>query len=146
VNDDAFIMPIHPRFAEAILGGTKEYELRRVMPRVEAGQTVYIYATSPISSIVGAFTAGEQCSGSLVSLWRRLGSMCGVTRSEFEQYFSGLEKASALQVSAARALRRPTPLDELSTVAGGNFAAPQSTMRIRNPDLKRHLKKLDRSR
>lgn len=47
------ILSIKPRFARAIMDGSKRYELRRRIFKNENVDTAYIYATSPVKKIIG---------------------------------------------------------------------------------------------
>jgi len=48
------LLSIHPQHAEAILDGRKTIEVRKVMPvRIWPREKIYLYATSPIKSVVG---------------------------------------------------------------------------------------------
>lgn len=57
------VMPIHPRYANAILGGTKsaEFRKRRLAPDI---QRIVVYETAPTSLIVGEFWIGKTVLGS----------------------------------------------------------------------------------
>jgi predicted transcriptional regulator len=48
------VMSIKPKYAQAILDGTKKYEFRKTHPLYRVGK-VYIYETAPTKAIVGWF-------------------------------------------------------------------------------------------
>ena len=55
----AFLLSIKPKYRRAILGG-KKFELRRLVgPRVERGDPIVPYFSSPVKAVMGAFVAGE---------------------------------------------------------------------------------------
>jgi len=112
------LMSVKERFAEAILGQSKRYELRRVRPRIAPGATVWLYATKPRGAVVGRFEAGEILSSSPAELWRAIGPHTGVTRKEFMAYFSGCDVAHAIEV------KRPIRTDPQPLPDAGR--APQS--------------------
>ena len=48
------ILSIKPEFVEKIFSGEKQYEYRKILFKQKV-DTVYIYASRPISKIVGEF-------------------------------------------------------------------------------------------
>src|SRR5438105_780743 len=60
-------LPIRPRWALAILEGSKRWELRTRRPSVDSGDVVVLYATSPLRAVVGSFMVGEIISGDPLS-------------------------------------------------------------------------------
>ena len=52
------ILSIKPEFVEKIFSGEKQYEYRKVLFKQKV-DTVYIYASRPISKIVGEFKIAE---------------------------------------------------------------------------------------
>jgi predicted transcriptional regulator len=57
------LLAIKPKYAEEILSGMKEYELRKGCV-FKPGYRLILYVSSPIKAIVGEFTAGEVYTGS----------------------------------------------------------------------------------
>jgi predicted transcriptional regulator len=115
------LMSIHPEYAEAILLGTKRYELRRMRPQFPPGTIVWLYATKPRGAIVGCFESGEIIAGAPWTLWRSLGSDLGIESKAFRAYVAGCERVFAIEIRAAR----PAPSD-LPMPAG--LIPPQSYM------------------
>src|SRR5947208_3552933 len=88
------LFSIKPRHARAILSGAKEVELRR--SRVPADLThVLIYASSPEQAVVGWFEVARVEEASPTEIWRRYGSLVGVTRREYRSYLAGCRTAFA---------------------------------------------------
>jgi predicted transcriptional regulator len=115
------VLSIHPRFADAILVGSKQVEFRKVAFRQKFGH-VLLYATSPIRRIIGVFTVAGIEEDEPSTLWRRYSSVSGIEREEFFRYFRDRTIGVALRVHSAQRLDRPLRLDELSP----RMAPPQS--------------------
>lgn len=49
----AMLLSVHPRFAAAILEGTKTVEVRRQRVAAPSGTPVLLYATAPTMALVG---------------------------------------------------------------------------------------------
>jgi predicted transcriptional regulator len=118
--DRVALFSIKPRYARAILDGTKRVELRRVCP--EGLSHVVIYASSPDQQVVGWFEVRRVERGSPTSIWNRHRKVAGLSRSDFRAYFLGASEASAVLIR--RVVVLDTPMDLTEVVADG--VAPQS--------------------
>jgi len=108
-----------------IFAGTKVVELRRLRPRIGKGELVFVYVSSPVMALEGAFEVGEVVSGSPRSIWRRFNGGSGLSKREFDAYYKGKKTAFAILIH--RHWRLPTPilLSELRRERSG-FHPPQS--------------------
>ncbi len=120
------LMSIKPKFSERIFEGTKRYELRRTPVKLETGDVVIVYASSPTKAVVGGFSVNGVKRDEVASLWSLLGEEFGVSQEEYEGYFLGAETGHAIEVGK-RAEIEPVPLDELRQRFRG-FRPPQSYM------------------
>ena len=125
--DDALIS-IRPKYARAILAGIKTVELRRRVPFVGRGTRLWIYATRPIGAIVGSAVIEEIIEGSPTEVWDKCMDRTAVTRSEFDEYFVGTEKALALVLSDV-VRRREIGIEKLRELSEG-FHPPQVLARL----------------
>ena len=60
---NALLLSIHPEYAEKIFDGTKRVELRRVRPRLQNGDLVIVYVSSPVKAVCGAFRVDNVVAG-----------------------------------------------------------------------------------
>lgn len=109
----ALLLSIKPRFAEAILDGTKLFELRKVKPRVGAGDLVLIYVTSPRCRLEGAFRVASVIEATPEKLWPKVKGKCSLTKSEFFSYYEGKTTAFAIAVDEAWTLETALDLRDL---------------------------------
>lgn len=143
MSSHPLVLSIHPNYADAIFAGRKRFELRRVMPRVVPGATIYVYATAPVSAVVGFFEAGDVRRDSRAAIWRDLRDELAIEKKDYDRYFSGCRIVSAVRVIEPRLLRRPAPLPELRGVSPtATFTAPQSSVRVKDDVLRQHLEAL----
>lgn len=119
------LLSIRPRFADAILAGTKTVELRRQVPRLAPRDEVLVYSTVPTGAVVGSFTVEEVVQFPLRELWRRFGPNAGVSRVEFNDYFSGLETGVGIHIRSVQRFESPVSLLALRKLWPG-FHPPQS--------------------
>ena len=125
VTDRAIFLAIRPRFANAILAGTKTVVLRRTPPRIETPTTAYLYASSPTRAVIGICRITRIESMGVEQLWRKHRAATGVTRAEYVAYFEGNSDAHALLIEDATFLRVPVSLRSLRERWDG-FHPPQS--------------------
>ena len=83
------ILSIKPEFVEKIFSGEKQYEYRKVLFKQKV-DTVYIYASRPISKIVGEFKIAEIICDTPANIWNQTKEYSGVTKSFFQQYYLSL--------------------------------------------------------
>jgi predicted transcriptional regulator/DNA-binding Xre family transcriptional regulator len=119
------LFSIRPVHAERILKGRKTVELRRRFPNaVTPGTLALIYSTSPTSALIGsARIKAVQCTD-LSTLWKTHRKAACLDKSDFEAYFTGLERGYAIILDSPRPLERPVGLMELRKRFG--FEPPQS--------------------
>lgn len=91
------LIPIHSRFADEIYDGTKRFEYRCVMPRRPIGILVF-YETSPVCAITGCALVKGALEDTPSNVWRLTSGGSGISRSEYENYYSGKKRAVAICV------------------------------------------------
>jgi len=103
------LLSIKPRFADRIFTGKKKYEFRKTGFRSpDAVDTIYLYASSPVQRIVGAFTMDKIDSDKPENLWNKYGDFSGVAnRGQFMNYFDGVTEGYAIKIEKVHELDRP---------------------------------------
>lgn len=123
--DRPALLSLRPRFAEALLKGTKTVEIRRRPTRVSPGAICLVYASSPMRALVGAVAVAAVDVAAPDVLWRRHGPGTALQRCEYDAYLAARPVASAMVVAAAVSFRIAVPLAELRRRHHA-FVAPQS--------------------
>lgn len=115
------LMAIRERYAHAIMDGVKrvEFRKRRLAADIE---TVWVYATAPVSKVIGHFSIDEMVQGTPEDIWERFGSVGVIEHDAFFDYYEGRETAVAIVVGSAERLPDPVALEELDP----RPAVPQS--------------------
>lgn len=119
------LLSIRPRYAEKIFSGEKTVELRRTKPRIEAGDLVLVYTSSPRCALTGAFVVANVMTGTPEVIWRKCGSKAEIEREAFNAYYEGAKSAFAIGIERAWTFDRPVTLRELRRRMKG-FHPPQS--------------------
>jgi predicted transcriptional regulator len=92
------LLSIHPEYANAILDGRKGFEFRRVLFKQNV-QEIVVYATSPISRVIGKFEIEDIYVDTPSELWAKTEFLAGVTKEKFDTYFKDRTKAFAIKIS-----------------------------------------------
>ena len=124
-NRNALFLSIRPRFAEQIFAGTKTVELRRIRSRIGVGGLVIVYASGKTKALLGAFQVKQVVVSTPNAIWRKYGSKTGLTKKEFDEYYSGSKTAFAIEIAHAWQLASPVCLQTLRKKREG-FRPPQS--------------------
>ncbi len=123
-DERALLLSLRPRFAGALLDGTKTAELRRRRIAARPGALVILYASAPTMAIVGIGRLERTRVCDPEEAWREHSHQLGLLRPEFEAYLAGAKSACVLELHLVRRLSRPIPLASLRSSHG--FDPPQS--------------------
>lgn len=102
------VMSIHPRYAIQILKGTKQVEFRK-RPLADDVTHVVVYATAPISAVVGAFAVSGQLTLNPRTLWRRFRAVGGIAWRDFIAYYDGRCVGTGIEIG--QVLRADAPMN-----------------------------------
>lgn len=121
----ALLLSIHPRHAEKIFNGEKQVELRRVRPRVNTGDLVLVYVSTPVKALMGAFEVASVLEESPNKLWHAVRHEAGLSKKEFFDYYSGASLGFGIRLKRAWSLPAPIELTSLRK-SWSKFRPPQS--------------------
>jgi predicted transcriptional regulator len=117
------LLSIKPEFAEKIFNGEKKYEYRRVIFKKKGITSVVVYATAPISKIIGEFKINDVLFDDKFSLWQKTKEYGGISEDLFHCYFDNKEKGYAIQVGETELYENPISLkDEYGLYPPQSFA------------------------
>jgi predicted transcriptional regulator len=124
---ETVLLSVRPRFAARILEGTKRFEFRKTPFARNVGMAV-IYATAPVSGIIGYFHVLSTKTGSPHYLWRKCRSAAGIAKKDFFDYYRNTETAVALEIGEVTKLK--AAIDPRTLWPG--FSAPQNYRYLNN--------------
>lgn len=122
------LFSIHPRYATAILDGTKTVEFRRQGLPADVTH-IAIYATSPVQRVVGMFEIEGIDKVTPARAWKKYGHVGGIDQTPFERYYTGAENAFVIRVQNPNTFDLPVALSDLDT----SIRPPQSYMYLSRP-------------
>ncbi|WP_164496486.1 ASCH domain-containing protein [Streptomyces sp. ADI91-18] len=131
----AMLLSVHPRFATAILAGTKTVEVRRQRVAAPPGTPVLLYATAPTMAIVGMARIASVQVATPREVWTTSRTSAGISRREYDEYMSGATRASGLSLEEPVSFEVPVPLASLR--ATGSFHPPQSYRYLTDEDVRK---------
>lgn len=120
------LLSIKPEFVQKIFSGEKRFEFRKAIFKNNDVKNVVVYASKPISKIVGEFTVETVLEDSPETIWELTKKYAGITEEFFKQYFKGKNKAYAIEIKRCIQYQRPIELNEI-----GVKRAPQSFMYLK---------------
>ena len=126
------VLSLRPRYAHAILDGTKTVELRKRRVAASPGTDLILYATTPMRAVVGTARLQGTILCEPEAAWREHAASLGLERHEFERYLAGVTMACLLLLENVRRLQRPLSLAELTRT--DSFRPPQSYRYVSSAD------------
>ena len=109
----AILLSVQPRFATAILAGTKTAEVRRRFPDQPAGTKIYLYSSSPQRAVIGTVALHSVDRPDASDVWDTYGHVIAIDRQPLDTYLGGVPIPAILQVRSPVRWEVPLPLSEL---------------------------------
>lgn len=110
------VLSIKPEYVAEIKAGRKCFEFRKAIFK-EKVEKVYIYASSPISMVVGEFQPVDILSDKPDKIWEVTRDSAGISEQSYNDYFMGRSVAYAIVIQNLKMYDIPKHLP---------FHAPQS--------------------
>ncbi len=123
MSEPSILLSLRPRFARAILDGSKTVELRRRRVRASPGTRLVLYASAPTMAVVGMARLGAVLTCDADAAWENHGPQLGLNRAELDDYLQG-RPACLLFLERVLTLDEPLSLGDLRHEAP--FQPPQS--------------------
>lgn len=91
------ILSIKPKYVEEIKAGRKRFEFRKAVFKQHV-EKVYVYASAPVSRIIGEFEPVDILAGEPDRVWQETRKFSGITKRFFDEYFEGRTVAYAIVI------------------------------------------------
>jgi len=134
------MLSLHPRHAKNVLSGRKTVEVRRFRGRVNSGDLVFIYVSSPVKALVGRCLVSRVLHATPDYLWKVVGPSVALSREEFDSYLANSRMGFAIFLRKVEPYSHPVPLDSLRRHLPG-FHPPQTYLYLPR-DARRRLSSL----
>lgn len=123
-SPNVLLLSIKPKYVQKILDGQKSFELRKSRPRINTGDFILIYESSPTKALIGWCKVQNIISDTPEKLWEQVQINAGVTYDEFKAYYKKSTVGVAIQIELIQAPRK-VALDVIRQ-KWENFRPPQS--------------------
>jgi len=123
------LISVERKYVARMLSGNKTIELRRRRLRLSAGTKVWIYSTSPRALVEAVAEIENIVSGPPQCLWDKYKHQTGVTKEEFDSYFSNSGTGWAVVLRDIQPMQKTVPLATLRRNTR-KFHPPQFFMRL----------------
>lgn len=106
------LLSIKPEFAEKIFEGSKRFEFRRIVFKNRDVSKIVVYASAPISKVIGEFEIDDIIQKELSELWEETKDFSGISKDYFDQYFFGKNQGFAISVKNPSRYENPLNIKE----------------------------------
>ena len=130
---------VKPEYANKLISGKKDIELRKMKPNVQPGDYVIIYASAPVKAVIGFGKVKTIIECTPKCLWERYSNRLGINEQSYFSYYDGYHKAIGIEFDMIKSVM-PIELEELRRV-DPNFQPPQIYRYITNEDIDNVLSK-----
>lgn len=104
------LLSIKPEFVNRIFDGSKHFEFRRKIFKNRNVTRIVVYATAPVSKVVGEFEIDGIIETEIPKLWKQTSKYSGIQKKFFDAYFSGLETGYAIKIGKVKKYDEPLEL------------------------------------
>ncbi len=104
------LISIKPEFVNKIFNGTKKIELRKSMPKVDPGDLMVVYSTSPEMAVIGVCKIERIITSTPHEIWGNHSASLGIDKERFLEYYAGTEKAIGIVLGNTKKFRTKIPL------------------------------------
>ncbi|WP_243472773.1 hypothetical protein [Winogradskyella sp. MH6] len=115
------ILSIKPEFANKIFNGTKKFEFRRTLFKKKEVNKIVVYASAPISKVIGEFEIEDIVHEDVDTLWNKTSDYSGISFDYYFEYFQGKEAGYAIKVKNPKKYEK-----ELCIMQNFGIRPPQS--------------------
>ena len=106
------LLSIKPEFANKIFDGSKKFEFRRSIFKNNKVKTVVVYASAPVSKVIGEFDIEQVHKMELNKLWNETKKASGISKDFYDLYFTGKIEGFAIQVKNPQLYKNARNLKE----------------------------------
>ena len=128
---------VKPEFANKIVSKEKTIELRKLLPHVNIGDYIIIYASSPTKSVIGYGIIKQIIEKSPQRMWNEHSGFLGIDKERFDEYYADKERAIGIEIHKIKKVK-PISLESLRTI-DPTFHPPQIYRYVSNYKINRTI-------
>ena len=108
--NEALFISVKPEFVAKIFDGSKTIELRKSTPKVNKGDLIIIYSTSPVMSIIGTCIVQDIIVMKPSKLWNEYSHQLGIDKKRFSEYYENKDLAIGIVLKEKKKFYNPISL------------------------------------
>ena len=116
------MLSIKPQYVDKIFSQIKRYEFRKSIFKNENIDTVIVYATKPVSMLVGEFKIKRIYKNTPLQIWESTKNYAGISEKAYFRYFKDKKYAYAIEIGDI--IKYPRSINPYTTFV--KFSPPQS--------------------
>ena len=128
---------VKPEYANKLISGEKDIELRKTKPHVQAGDYAIIYASAPAKVVLGYGKIKRIILCSPQEMWANFSSRLGIKEQDYLMYYKNSNKSVGIEFEMIKPIN-PISLTELRRV-DPNFHPPQIYRYVSNEEIHKVL-------
>lgn len=128
---------VKPEYANKLISGEKDIELRKTKPHVQAGDYAIIYASAPAKAVWGFGKIKRIILCSPQEMWANYSTRLGIKEQDYLMYYKKSNKSVGLEFEMIKPIN-PISLAELRRV-DPNFQPPQIYRYVTNEQIRKVL-------
>lgn len=124
---------VKPEYANKLVLGQKDIELRKTRPQIHQGDYVIIYASAPVKAVIGFGKVKNIIECSPNEMWTKHSMRLGIMQQDFDSYYANHKKSIGIEFEKIKPIT-PISLEELKKV-DSNFHPPQIYRYVTNEEI-----------
>lgn len=103
---------VKPEYANKLISGQKDIELRKMRPHIQPGDYVIIYASAPVKAVIGFGKVKNIIECTPNEMWAKYSLRLGIMQQDFESYYVNHKKSIGIEFEIIKPIT-PIGLEEL---------------------------------
>ena len=124
---------VKPEYANKLISGQKDIELRKMRPHIQPGDYVIIYASAPVKAVIGSGKVKNIIECTPNEMWAKYSLRLGIMQQDFETYYVNHKKSIGIEFEIIKPIT-PIGLEELKKV-DSKFHPPQIYRYVTNEEI-----------
>lgn len=124
---------VKPEYANKLISGQKDIELRKIRPHIQQGDYVIIYASAPVKAVIGFGKVKSIIECTPDEMWTRYSMRLGIMQQDFYLYYANHKKSIGIEFDIIKPIP-PIELIELKKI-DSNFHPPQIYRYVTNEEI-----------
>lgn len=130
---------VKPEYANRLISGEKDIELRKTKPHIQAGDYAIIYASAPAKVVLGYGKIKSIILCSPQEMWTNFSTRLGINEQDYLMYYKNSNRSVGIEFEMIKPIN-PISLVELRRV-DPNFHPPQIYRYVTNEEIHKVLMK-----